>query len=418
MKGKKILIITDTIDAEHSSGSKANIAFIKNLITADYQITLIHYSGICIDIKGARCILAKKNRVSISFILSHFVRFFQRKFGINANKYIESLLGFSFTFFNDVQSIYKSLQKLGNYEPDIVITLSYASSFRPHAAMLKKNVWHNKWLAYVHDPFPMHSYPRPYDWVEPGHQHKRNFFVDITKKARWIGYPSQLLANWMESYYHDAKNKAVVIPHQVNKETYQEPKYMESTNIWDNTFVVLHAGALMSARNPYGLLQAFIQLLNEYPHMASDMKLLFVGRDSIYSDTINELHDTYPQIEHSKDNMSFNEVLMMQRNACVNVILEAKGPISPFLPGKFAHCIQSNRPILLLGPYYSESRRLLGTDYEYYAEIDDIQKIKTCLHKLYTQWVSNGKRPCLLNRPDMDQYLSADYLKNIIDSLS
>jgi hypothetical protein len=92
----------------------------------------------------------------------------------------------------------------------------------------------------------------------------------------------------------------------------------------------------------------------------------------------------------SDNAIPFNEVLRLQMDTAVNVILEAKGPVSPFLPGKFAHCISSKKPILLLGPYYSESRRILGMeDYPYWSEIDDVEKIYITLEKLYHNWKNN-----------------------------
>src|SRR5690606_11960387 len=96
-----------------------------------------------------------------------------------------------------------------------------------------------------------------------------------------------------------------------------------------------------------------------------------------------------PQLYYSGEYLSFETTLAIQNNASVNIILEAKGPFSPFLPGKFAHCVAAGKPVLLLGPYYSECRRLLGKDYQFWSEIDDEEEIKRHIKQLYLNWRNN-----------------------------
>ena len=103
----------------------------------------------------------------------------------------------------------------------------------------------------------------------------------------------------------------------------------------------------------------------------------------------------------------------MQQETTVNVILEASSEISPFLPGKFAHCVAANKPILLISPYYSESKRLLGEDYPYKFEFGQIDELTEAIEKLYQLW-KNGKKVSL-DRPDLESYLSENYLKEVLD---
>ena len=51
----------------------------------------------------------------------------------------------------------------------------------------------------------------------------------------------------------------------------------------------------------------------------------------------------------SKGYLPFKMVYAMQQHAAVNIILEARAEISPFLPGKFPHCVNADKPLLLLG---------------------------------------------------------------------
>ncbi|WP_397303655.1 UDP-glycosyltransferase [Nonlabens ulvanivorans] len=409
----KILVLAENLDINASSAAKGRLSLIRNLLKSDVAIKVLHYSRQEISIEGCKSVSIKEKK-SIYYFLGKLVILLQRFTALKLNELVEKNRGFSFTHTADALSMKKALIQEDFQSYDFVLTLSLASSFRTHKALLYLPQWHSKWLAYVHDPYPMHSYPRPYDWVEPGHQYKRNFFKEISLKACRIIYPSQLLAQWMESYYHEAQSKAIVIPHliddslQINTDlpSYFQPEY----------FNILHAGLLMSARDPRTLLAAFQQFLIEIPEAQKDARLIFVGRESVFHNEIRELQKNTLQIILSAGYENFDKTYSMQLAAAINVILEAKGPLSPFLPGKFPHCVAANKPILLLGPHYSESRRILGNDYPYYSEIDDQLHIKSIIIELYKLW-KNDRLKFNLDMPAVKTYLSNETLEKALKKL-
>jgi glycosyltransferase involved in cell wall biosynthesis len=411
---KRILVVVDSIDVNDSSGSKVNVAMIQNLKEAGFELLVCHYSRKEIQLDGISCLFMKEIKFSWLYFLSRSQREITRISKIHFNILTDKLFGFSFTFFNDAKSIKKGLKKLGGFEPDWVLTLSIASSFRPHKALLGMPHWHSKWLAYVHDPFPMHSYPRPYDWVEPGHQFKRDFFLEIVEKSKYVLYPSKLLAEWMQSYYHNQKGKEIIIPHQISKEDIDVKLVPDHFN--PNDFNVLHAGNMMSARNPTGLIEAFECFLEQNPEAKKHAKLSFVGNSSCYDEFIKAKKNIMPQLFLSGGYVPFETVLAMQQVASVNVILEALGPLSPFLPGKFSHCIQAKKPILLLGPFYSESKRLLGNNYPYWSPINDVTEIHSQINTLYKIWLDN--KEAIMESEDLMYYLSSGYLQKTINELN
>mgnify|MGYP000722387349 CR=1 FL=1 len=147
--------------------------------------------------------------------------------------------------------------------------------------------------------------------------------------------------------------------------------------------------------------------LNNNPDAKNNSKLLFLGNASYHKKKLlKELDDN---IYWSQGNVSFKKVNYVQKNVSVNIILESKSEISPFLPGKFPHCVSANKPILLLGPYYSETKRLLGENYKYISEIDDIIRISEYIEELYFNWKSNKNQ--YLDREDLKRYLGIKFLK-------
>lgn len=413
MANIKILIVVDSINVEDSSGSKANVALIKNLVNAGFEVFVYHYTLKNIQLSGISCFVIPEIKHSYLYYLSRLQRVIWRNFNINLAPFLQKIFGFSFTFFNDTNSIKRALKKI-NCAPDLVITLSKGASFRPHYAVLQLPQFHDKWMAYVHDPYPMHCYPRPYDWVETSYKQKERFFKLVSEKARYSAFPSQLLKEWMGSYFPNFLRTGIIIPHQNADYKINDvvlPDYFDNTK-----FNLLHAGNLMPQRSPRGLLEGYKLFLKNNPEAKEFSKLILVGPASSHSKMLEEYQSNNPEIYIYNGTISFDIVYKLQKNVTVNIILESKSEISPFLPGKFAHCVEANKPIISLAPYYSEVKRILGEKYVYWAEVDDVSKIATIIENLYTFWKVNPD-DLALNREDILKYLSSDYLKKVINDL-
>jgi hypothetical protein len=411
---KKILIVAESIDIEDSSGTKGRVALIKNLYKIGYDLRVYHYTRKEIYLPGITCIAIKEKRWSLLFFLSRIERYIRYLFKISLNRPLEKIFGFSFTLFNDRNSIISALKRIDDFNPDLVITLSKGGSFRPHHAILKMPLLHKKWMAYIHDPYPMHLYPRPYTWVEAGYYKKWKFMRDVSNKSAFPIFPSKLLMEWMGSYFTGYLEKGIVIPHQISQE--ENPEYSIPDCFDVNKFNILHAGNLLWGRNPKGLINGYIKFLKDNPEAQNESQLIFLGGKNHYSLHLSEMAAKIPQLYISEDYVPFRQVKILQELCAVNIILEAKSEISPFLPGKFPHCVISDKPILLLGPYYSESRRLLGEDYSYWAEIDKVDHISNIITNLYSQW-KNDSRKLKLDRPDLVEYLSVNYLATTMDKI-
>ncbi len=412
----KILVITDSINTNDSSGAKANVALIQNLNKAGFQLKVYHFTRKEITLEDIPCVAVKERKITHWYVLSKLQLLIKKITGININKPVEKNLGFSFTHFNDTHSFKKALQKESGFEPDWVLTLSKAGSFRPHKALLGIPEWHNKWLAYIHDPYPMHFYPRPYTWVEPGYYQKQEFLREVSKKSAHAVFPSWLLKEWMGSYYPDFLVRCIVIPHQITTHDKQAnillPDFFQSEK-----FTLVHAGSLMKQRNPKGLVEGYALFLKNNPEAAQQSQLLFLGSNTFHKKYLTDKSKIMTSLYVEPTYMDFETVQKIQQKACVNVILEAKAEISPFLPGKFPHCVAAGKPILHLGPALSETKRLLGEAYPFSAEIDDVPGIAELIKLLYENWkVKNEFQG--YDSKKLHWYLGVEYLQETITKLS
>lgn len=409
---KHILVVAESIDIDKSSGAKANMALIKNLIKAGFRIKVYHYSIKKIDIEGAESVLITENRKSLLFFLSRTERYIRYFFKLSLNPKIEKKTGFSFTLKNDRNSILSVLRKERGFKPDWILTLSQGGSFRPHHALLKMPERHSKWIAYIHDPYPMHWYPKPYTWKESGYQIKQKFMEEVADKCQYAAFPSLYLKEWMGNHYKAYWEKGIIIPHQLNEEF--ETKEASFLKIDLKEFIILHAGNFLQARQPKGLIEGFKKFIQRNP--TAKIRLIHVGPTSHYKAYLNGEAEKLPQFQGYFGNYPFNEVAWLQEKASVNLIIEAKADFSPFLPGKFPHCIAAGKPILLLGPSKSEARRLLGNEYPWWAEIDDEERISNIIGRLYLNW-EKEKNKYMVHYENISYYLSKDFLKRTIEEL-
>jgi hypothetical protein len=392
-----------------------NVALIKNLSQSGYNPVVFHYSKKDVNFENIECYSIKENRRNLLFILSRIERYLRKYLHLNCNPFIERLFGFSFTLFNDRNSIIKALKLIKVEKYQLILTLSKGGSFRPHHALLKIPEFHDKWMAYIHDPYPMHLYPPPYAWKEPGYKKKENFMKEVFVKSTFLAFPSKLLKDWMGTKLRIKMTKGIVIPHQIyiqKQDIIGFPEYFDIQK-----FNLLHAGNLLWGRNPLFLIKAFEEFLARNRNARNDARLIFLGNRNHYSQELWDFNAKLDEFYASEDYVAYNKVIAMQNHASVNIILEAKSEISPFLPGKFSHCVRANKPILILGPFKSECRRLLGNNYPYWSEIDDIENIRVRIEFLYDAWKKEKNQ--YLNRKDIERYLSVRYLKeNITQTLN
>jgi hypothetical protein len=411
---KNILVVVDSINQEDSSGSKCNVALIINLVKAGYNVKVYHRSKEKILIEGTECIKVSTDKFNFIYIVGGFLRFLTRKFNLITTPFIEKRIGFSPAFLSDVHDFTKVLKK-DTFNPDLVITLSKGASFRPHKALLNIKKWHHKWLAYVHDPFPFHFYPKPFDFIVPSYKHKEQFLYDIANSAAYSGFPSLLLKEWMGKFAPNFLKTGVVIPHQLVEMEHENLPLPDFFN--PNKFSLLHAGNLLGERNPVGLIEGFFKFLESNPEAKTTSQLILIGGTSEnHLEVFEKYKNRGDNLKAINKNLPFDTVYQLQYSVSVNIILEAKSDISPFLPGKFPHCVAANKKLLILGPSKSETRRLLGEDYEYWSEIDNVNVISKLIEKLYFQWKDNPNN-MQLNRPEFLDYLGDKNLKFVLDEI-
>ena len=411
----KILVLSETLDVSSSSAGKANYAFIQSLLTAGFEMTVYHYSYAEIHLSGVESILIQERKTDLNYWLSRGQRILQRLAKRNFSKSLENRFGFSFTFFNDVNSMVSALKPLKVADYDIVLTLSKGASYRTHDVLLELPEWHTKWLAYIHDPYPFHWYPKPYDWQQPGSVQKETFIKEVAQKAKWLGYPSQCLRDWMGTFDANFKTKGIVLPHQASEAVFVEKVFPEFFD--PDHFNVLHAGNLLKQRDPFPLIQAWNLFLAQHPGAQAHAKLLLIGPGAYHEPELSKIGNETASIYRFSGSMDYEQVRLLEQQSTVNIVLEAAAEVSPFLPAKFPNLVQANRPVLHLGPKHSEVRQLLGENYPFVAEADDVIGICKLFVRLYDLWKETGAARYPFSK-NLNEYFNSIYLKEVLTQLN
>ena len=347
------------------------------------------------------------------YILSRTIRLFRRHIGLNLSPFFENRVGFSFTFLSLSHSFQKVLNSFDESKFILVFTLSQGESFVPHYAVLKSPRFHKKWLAYVHDPYPMACYPESYAFIGPGTEQKKLFMQAVFDRAKFLSFPSLLLSEWMQKFYDIESKKVKIIPHQNSHISFQNSVVEENMFFDHKKFNLLHAGNLLGQRNPVALIEGFLEFMKDNSESVNQSQLSFIG--PISPTVLGKFNELKSENVKFFPSQNFDLALNLQKQASVNIIIEAKNEdMSPFLPAKFPHCITANKPVLYLGPSESEVIRLLGPEYKYSVKLDDVNEIKALIVELFNNW-KRQKEFSFDN--ELVHYLGSEYLEEQLDSI-
>ena len=326
------------------------------------------------------------------------------------------LTGFSPEFNRLVKDWKKAIsQELEKHPYDYIITLGTGMSFAPHFALAELNPG-IPWIANIHDPYPARYYPPPYQKKsDPVYRKQAEKFGRVLEKARHASLPSLRLKEWLSAFYPVLNDKAFVWPHPLPPDEMLAllpyDQNLESP-LEPDAFNLLHAGSLLGPRNPEALIRAFARFVDADPERREKARLYIIGKVTKEHRGIEQKYK-HPNIHIIVQRYPYRNTLEILKQASTLILLEAAAPVSPFLPGKFADYVYADKPILALTPTTSETARLLGEDYPYRTETDNVKGIVEKLEHLWEKW---KKTPDLvLNRPDLKEYLSGENILRIFE---
>ena len=256
----------------------------------------------------------------------------------------------------------------------------------PHSntriATLLKKATGIPWLADFQDPWSQVDYFSMLDLTFWGHKKHLRMEQEVFKRADAITIVSKTWKKNLESI--GAKNVSV-LPWGFDADDFKEIEIRPDTD-----FSLTHIGILGSDRNPTELWEAINVLAKEEPRVTKKLIIRLVGlvdtgikEDITKSGLDNNV--SYPGSVDRKKALAFaanSKVLLLVLNRQEN----AAGRI----PGKFFEYLAAGRPILAIGPPYSDVATILAeTQSGYYCSFGDVNATKFALQALYQDFLQN-----------------------------
>ncbi|SDH03613.1 glycosyltransferase family protein [Psychroflexus sediminis] len=308
----------------------------------------------------------------------------------------------------------KNILKSNDY--DLVVSMGSGLSFMPAYAMLKVDKYlYGKYMMFVHDPYPSHQYPPPYEKKSSLLYRKQaQLFGKALSKADIISFPSLRLMEWMNEFYPNVNNKSIIQPHlgltqNELKNILPEQKKGELPKFYSGLNIV-HTGTLLGPRNPLYLIKALKLLFKKEPKAKDVFHLHIIGKmtKEWYKEKL-----TADNVHTHAHRYTYLESLEIQKKADVLLLLEAVSDVSPFMPGKLADYLMAEKPILALTPKASETTRILGNDYPLLVENGNIEKIYEKLLLLYKSYKNDTLKNLIPSSDSYEYVLPKNWYKSL-----
>ena len=158
----------------------------------------------------------------------------------------------------------------------------------------------------------------------------------------------------------------------------------------DKKFSISHVGSLYNERNPEFLWDIIEELSENLQGFKKDLQINLIGnnnkkiKQNLSKRVFNDCVVCFDYVEHKKaiEFMCSSQVLLM---------LEVDDDESSYaIPGKLFDYLNSNRPIISIGPEQSEVREILSnTGSGKFFDYKDYNSLKLYIEKLYENYVNN-----------------------------
>src|SRR5436853_2562517 len=152
-------------------------------------------------------------------------------------------------------------------------------------------------------------------------------------------------------------------------------------------FNIVHTGTLLGPREPWALVEGFLDFINQDAERKARSQLFMIGRvhgvhlkDKRWESVVE-----HPNIKVSQ-RISYGQSLTLLRAATATIVLEANALESPFFPAKLADYLWQRKPILALSPRNSVTTDLLGNDYPLLIAPTDTRGVQRALNSLWETW--------------------------------
>ena len=184
----------------------------------------------------------------------------------------------------------------------------------------------------------------------------------------------------------------------------------------DENFTLTHVGFLSNDRNPQILWSVLSDLVNELKGFKEKFKLVLVGDTSPeILDSIN-LAGLNPYLKLT-GTISHLEAIKYQNQSQLLLLLEANTIAASYIiPGKLFEYLSANRPIIAIGPEFSDIQTIiLQTSTGKYFNYLEYEKLKSHILHLFSLYNEKSLKITANNIENYSRYNCTKQLSKILD---
>ena len=262
---------------------------------------------------------------------------------------------------------------------DVIITTGPPHSLHLIGLQLKNKLG-VKWIADFRDPWTDIDYFQKLPLTKKSEKKHHQLENEVVSKADCV----LVVGNTMKENFLKFNKNVQVITNGYDGDR------NSSKNELDKKFTLVHVGLVNADRNPKVLFRVLSELITENTSFAKDFKLVFVGK--LANEVIENLYQNNLK-SHTEiiDYLPHKEVIGFQRKAQILLLLVNDVPSSKgIITGKIFEYLQSERPILAIGPENGDLSDILSeTSSGEVIDFNDAYKMKKSIEKLYLDYQQN-----------------------------
>jgi len=301
-----------------------------------------------------------------------------------------------------------SVKKLNSFlkenPVDVIISTGPPHSVHMIGLELKKMTG-IKWLADFRDPWTNIDYFHNLPLTKGARKKHHSLENQVIREADAV----LVVGKSMKEEFIDRNQHVHVLSNGFDDQAQDEEISM------DSKFSISHIGMMNADRNPKIFWKALKELVDENEDFAEDLSVKLIGTcdaevyQSVKDLGLNNYVNFVAYVAHK-------DVLKFQRSSQLLLLAVNDVPSSrSVITGKVFEYLQSNRPIIGIGPVDGDLSEILQqTEAGQMVDFDDIQSLKTMLKNYYKQYKSGQLQHHTKN---IDRYHRKNLTKELADIL-
>jgi len=262
---------------------------------------------------------------------------------------------------------------ISNTNINTIITTGPPHSLHLIGLNLKQNLA-VKWIADFRDPWTAIGYQNQLKLTKASKKKHKLLETKVLNGADDIIVTSRVT----KSQFSEITNRPItVITNGYDDEIHDNFKL-------DSKFTLSHIGSFLSKRNPEILWKALSELIIENENFSKDFQLNLIG--FVSKTVLNSIHKfNLTNYVNNIGYISHKESVKFQLKSQILLLIESNSEESKnIIPGKLFEYLVSNRPIIAIGPKFSDIENIIQDtntgEYFYYQDYD---LLKNAILKLY-----------------------------------